>query len=388
MTLTLTLLDSAGNPATAGRCIVPFEIHSAVGVSGTAASPADYTVTGDLTQIRLAACQASTTETVTVSATANEVQETAAKTVVFTPRVTIAPLGPDTALHMPATLEIHDATPTPVPELVGAEAPVSGDRVILTFDDDLDIGPDKLPSADAFMVKADGVEVTVQSVDEGSGADNFILNLRAGTIKTGQTVTVSYAVPPTNAIRDLAGTEALPFTDRTVVNNSNVLVSPPELTGGEVAASGDVLTLTFNEELDNGPGRLPPANAFTVKAHGAVVAVLSVAVGTGLDQLILNLPAAAIEEGQIVTVSYVVPATGNVIEDVSGDDAESFTDEPVVNNSTVDVTPPELASAAVPPQGDVLTLTFNEDLGGDQFTVPPASAFTVKADGVAVAVTR
>ena len=40
------------------------------------------------------------------------------------------------------------------------------------------------------------------------------------------------------------------------------------------------------------------------------------------------------------------------------------------------------------PQGDWLRLTFNEDLdiAGNEFTVPPASAFTVKADGVEVPV--
>ena len=39
-----------------------------------------------------------------------------------------------------------------------------GDRLTLTFNEDLDIGPVKLPPASAFTVKADGVEVTVQSV--------------------------------------------------------------------------------------------------------------------------------------------------------------------------------------------------------------------------------
>ena len=112
-------------------------------------------------------------------------------------------------------------------------------------------------------------------------------------------------------------------------------------------------------------------------------------VGGGFDKLILDLPAAAIGQGQIVTVSYAVPTTGTVIEDTAGNDALPFTDRPVVNNSTVDLTPPELASAAVLPQGATYSqLTFNEDLGGDQFTVPPASAFTVKADGVVVAVRR
>ena len=105
---------------------------------------------------------------------------------------------------------IEDTTP-PIP--ASAEVPASGDTLNLTFNEDLDIGPGKLPPADAFTVKADGVEVTVQSVAEGSGSDNFILNLLSSTIKQGQTVTVDYAMPATNPIQDTAGNDALAFTD-------------------------------------------------------------------------------------------------------------------------------------------------------------------------------
>ena len=107
-----------------------------------------------------------------------------------------------------------------------------------------------------------------------------------------------------------------------------------------------------------------------------------VIVGGGFDKLILDLPAAAIGEGQIVTVSYAVPTTGTVIEDTAGNDALPFTDRPVVNNSTVDNnTPPVLASAAVLASGDVLSAHLQRGPRRRRFTVPPASAFTVKADG-------
>ena len=107
-----------------------------------------------------------------------------------------------------------------------------------------------------------------------------------------------------------------------------------------------------------------------------------------LDQFFLRLPAAAIGQNQIVTVSYAVPATGTVIEDTAGNDALRFADRPVTNNSTLaNTTPPVLVSAVVLAVGDRLTLTFNEDLDIEPGTkVPAASAFTVKADGVDVAV--
>ena len=189
---------------------------------------------------------------------------------------------------------IVDTTP-PIP--ASAEVPASGDTLNLTFNENLDIGPGKLPPAGAFTVKAGGAPVAVQSVGEGTGADNFILVL-SSTIKQGQTVTVDYAVPGTNPIQDTAGNDAMGFTDFAVDNNSTVEGTPP------VPASAEVPS---NEDLDIGPGKLPPASAFTVEADGAPVTVQRVELGLDLDHFILILPAAAIEQGQIVTVSYAVP---------------------------------------------------------------------------------
>ena len=93
---------------------------------------------------------------------------------------------------------------------------------------------------------------------------------------------------------------------------------------------------------------MAPADAFTVKAGGAVVTVQSVLPGHDVDNFVLSLPTDAIKQDRTVTVSYTVPATGPVIADVVGNRAEDFTDEPVTNNSTVidfrgaELTPPAL----------------------------------------------
>ena len=78
---------------------------------------------------------------------------------------------------------------------------------------------------------------------------------------------------------------------------------------------------------------------------------------------ICRCAAGAIKQGQTVTVSYTAPTDGSeVIEDVDGNDALSFTDFEVVNKSTVDGTPPVLASAEAPVSGDRLSLIFDEAL--------------------------
>ena len=114
-----------------------------------------------------------------------------------------------------------------------------------------------------------------------------------------------------------------------------------------MGAHGSSLALTFNENLDIGPVRVPPTSAFTVKANGVEVPVQSVAVlaGTFFDTLLLNL-SSTIGVRQIVTVSYEVPGTGTVIADVAGNEAVAFEDFPVTNNSTVaNTTPPVPLSA-------------------------------------------
>ena len=108
---------------------------------------------------------------------------------------------------------------------------------------------------------------------------------------------------------------------------------------------------------------------------GDKVAVQFVTEGGRPDNFVLRLPNNAVTEDQTVTVSYAVPESGTVIEDTVGNDALAFTYFEATNNSTVDVTPPELASAEVLGSGDRLSLTFNEDLDRTA-GVPPASAFT------------
>ena len=281
-----------------------------------------------------------------------------------------------------------DVTP---PALTGAEAPAAGDRVVLTFDDDMARGDDQIPPAAAFTVKADSAAVLVQSVAAGAGTDELILNLFAGAITAGQTVTVTYTVPVSGAVlEDTDGNDAEDFTDEPVVNHSTAIfdVIPPEFMGATAPEDGGKITLTFNEDLDNGADKLPPASAFTVQADGAGVTVQSVAVGAGTDDFILILDAEAIKAGQVVTVSYTVPTStsDHAIQDPTGNKAAAFTDAAVTNSSTVDGTPPVLASAAAPAAGDRLTLTFNENLDNGSGKLPPASAFTVKADGAGVTV--
>ena len=61
-------------------------------------------------------------------------------------------------------------------------------------------------------------------------------------------------------IEDTAGNDALAFTDFEVDNNSTADGTPPIPASAEVGAHGSSLALTFNENLDIGPVRVPPAS--------------------------------------------------------------------------------------------------------------------------------
>ena len=115
--------------------------------------------------------------------------------------------------------------------------------------------------------------------------------------------------------------------------------TPPELTSAAVAADGNSITVTFDESVDQ--TNLPAAGAFSVAADGAPVTVSGVSAGTAA-QLVLALAAPGIRAGQVVTLGYTDPTAGDdtsAVQDTSGNDAVSFSDYSVTNNSIVVTVP-------------------------------------------------
>ena len=119
--------------------------------------------------------------------------------------------------------EVFTVADTTPPALESAEVSGTGTSIILTFDENLErVNQFDSPDEAAFTVKADGVEVVVtNTTPTGLRGVNIFLS---GSIKQGQTVTVSYDKDDagTQPIRDAAGNETLTFTDQPVTNNSTV----------------------------------------------------------------------------------------------------------------------------------------------------------------------
>ena len=122
--------------------------------------------------------------------------------------------------------------------------------------------------------------------------------------------------------------------------------NPPVLTGATVASvalqgltvivSGAVLTLTYDEALDE--NSVPAANAFTVTVNGATATVNDVSVSGSEVTLMLD---SEITSEDTVAVSYTAPADAAAprIQDEAGNPAASFSNQAVVNNTPAANTP-------------------------------------------------
>ena len=131
-------------------------------------------------------------------------------------------------------------------------------------------------------------------------------------------VTVSYAVPSSDPVQDLAGNDAAGLTDRAVAN-----LGRPQLSRATVG--GATLVLFYDRGLD--AASQPAAGDFTVTVTGRGRAVSGVAVR---DSYVVLTLASAVSAGQPVTVSYT--AGTNPIRDEAGTAAANFVSRVATDN--------------------------------------------------------
>ena len=157
----------------------------------------------------------------------------------------LIPRLPDLVNAAQGALSAHKVDTTK-PSLVSASA--VGTMLTLTFSEDLNT---TVPAVTAFTVTVDGGSGANPTDVSISGSD-VVLTLGT-TVTAGQTVTVSYAEPGTNNIKDLSGKEADAFM------NENVTTAPPvEVTATFVRSSYTVVegaTVDVAVRLSAAPNR-------------------------------------------------------------------------------------------------------------------------------------
>ena len=297
-TLVLTYneaLDEGSTPATSAYTVM---------VAGTARAVSTVVVSGRTVTLTLASA-VTTGQAVTVSYVpgTNPVQDTT---------------GNDAAALTDQAVT-NNTLDTTAPALAATNpAVVSGDTLVLTYNEALDSG--STPAPDAYTVA--GAARAVSNVAVSGSAVTLTL---ASAVTVGQTVTVSYT-PGTTPVQDTSGNAAAAFTNQAVTNNTPE-TTPPALAATDGAVvNGATLVLTYDEALDS--GSTPAPSAYTVTVAGKVRAVSNVAVSGTTVTLTL---ASAVTHGQTVTVSYV-PAV-NPVQDTTGNAAAALTNRAVTNNT-------------------------------------------------------
>jgi uncharacterized repeat protein (TIGR02059 family) len=212
-----------------------------------------------------------------------------------------------------------------------SSATVNGSVLSLVYSDSLNLAPTP-PSASAYAVRVNsgsGPGLTPSGVS--ISGDTVTLTL-ASAVSDGDSVQVSYSVPGTNKVQDLAGNGASGLFTQTVTNSTNTV----SLAVSARTVVGTTLTLRFNEPLEG--GQTPQAGDFSVLVNGNSRSVSSVPTTTdGSTELSINL-ASPVATGDSVSVQYTQNATsGHQIKDRAGLDVlpSDGAARSVTNNTTI-----------------------------------------------------
>ena len=259
-----------------------------------------------------------------------------------------------------------------------------GTTITLTYDEILDSANG--PATANFQVMVHGER---RGVSDATVADETVVLELSSAITTGLTVTLTYSDPTVGiddlkAIQDRSGNDADSLIDEPIANTSTVTDSTaPKFVRAVMSSTGQSITLTYDEVLDDANG--PATSDFSVTVDEEAAAPSSVTISGRTVVLELGTGVLALQD---VSVSYTDPGIAadgndtNAIQDVAGNDAASLVNQTVANASTVlDVLPPVFESAATSSDGAKIILTYDEIL--DSTNKPATADFTITVESEA-----
>ncbi len=271
------------------------------------------------------------------------------------------------------TTTVYVVTVTRLPETVAPtliSAQIDGGVLVLSYDEPLD--GDSEPAAAAFSVRiADAVTSAAQPVPVTAVSiegDSVHLSLaRAGRHR--DTVTVTYQVPASGPIADLAGNQAARLSGHRAANTT------------EPAAEASLDSLVLSD-VDTHTAFSPASFDYTADVAGLVASTTVTA--TPVDQRAVVS----------ITPDDASPTPGHQVDLIGGPNTITVTvtaeHAAITHDYTVAVTrhhetaPPRLTTAAA--DGDQITLTYNETL--DAGSIPSRRAFTVAVTDARTRTTR
>ena len=196
-------------------------------------------VTVDDTTLEFTSADWSTSQTVTVSALPDTDGVNDSVTLAHTP---------SGGGYDDVTVDSVAVTVDSTPRLQSAA--VNGTSLVLTYGEALDGTSTPAPGAFTVTVAGAATSPTVSGVSIGASAVTLTLS---SAVSFGETLTVSYAVPVTNPIRDTAGNDAEALTEQAVVNETPDGVTVSFSAGKYTAAEGGTAA-TVRVTLSAAPG--------------------------------------------------------------------------------------------------------------------------------------
>ena len=264
---------------------------------------------------------------------------------------------------------------------------------VVTVEDD-DAAP-MVTSATSVNVAENTTEVAaLAATDEDTAVENLVWSITSGADAGAFTLSaggaLAFGAAKDYEAPDDADTDGVYEVTVQVSDGANAVEAAvavrvvdvddvaPEV--GSATVDGAVLTLAYNEALDE--GSVPLASAFAVTVKNAARDVDAVAVSEGSVTLTLASP---VVSDETVTVSYTVPADGAAarVRDVTGNAAVGFSAQAVTN-----VTPDANRSPTGKPvisgtvlAGETLTASSSEIADEDGLSDPSFAWQWIANDG-------
>ncbi|MCW5219669.1 hypothetical protein D5040_00005, partial [Verminephrobacter aporrectodeae subsp. tuberculatae] len=250
-----------------------------------------------------------------------------------------------------------DTTP---PEF--SRAVVTGDQLVLTYTEAGTLDAAALAGNAGFTVNtaAGATAITVTGAVVNATAKTVTLTLSRAVTPT-ETVTVSYTKPASGAVvQDAAGNDAVNFSNRAVTNNTSAAADTTPPVFSSAAVTGDQLVISYTEANTLDAAALAGNAGFTVSSTTGTAITVSGAVVHATNKTVTLTLSRAVTRAETVKVSYTKPASGAVVQDAAGNDAVSFSEQAVTNNSplantTATITLADTALTA----GETTTVTFS-----------------------------
>ena len=180
-------------------------------------------------------------------------------------------LAGSTGNSLALKIRVHGAILPDVTAPALSAAAVNGATLTLTYDEPLDAT--SVPAETAFEVMVAGVTRSLADTNPVAISGKVVTLTLASAVGYGDTVTLDYAVPGTNPIKDPAGNEAAVLDDR-AVTNSTPMPSGRTLVGNLGRSSVGTATVSNDREAQQFTTG-PNAGGYTVSTVLASVAAVN-----------------------------------------------------------------------------------------------------------------